>query len=526
MNSRSQYLVRPRPMPGESLSSWRQRAGQANGYKFFPLFEKELRRSDHDVGRSSDVLKWLAWSFDVAEETLKSMTLESFSLVALGPVGTRRHPEWLLRSRYSSGALAFGPVYCPLCLHSDQVPYFRLSWRLGFLTTCEVHHCRLLDRCPTCGAGVWPSWSTQASSPKYPDTFERCFQCGASLGTRSVLHDDPSVAIQLLSMIRTGTAQLTDGVVVSAEEYLRAISGIAGLFLRNRSHRQIRKSPGPFVELTQMFDDTDRPHNLLDLTVEERGPLVNAAAYLLAEWPSRLIDFCVSANVTAEHFSPQRAQLPPWFDAIVKDSLSLQKRGITHADVTATTRLLQAQGVAVTKAELCRRLGSQATAISCLQLRRRVGTADELSCVLQTIDECLSTSYYRSTSKEVCLRDACILTISVLRKVSLSDVSAMTTGQVTIALTSLPTNLPVLINAGDRLKTWISSYLEMRISRAKYQRSSNLLFLPIHGSKDVARSARRYVLKAYSTIDPSLLREPSIFWTLVSDSGYLSPQDI
>ncbi len=46
---------------------------------------------------------------------------------------------------------SYGLQYCPCCLTEDgKTPYFRKSWRLGFLTCCLHHSVQLHDRCPSC----------------------------------------------------------------------------------------------------------------------------------------------------------------------------------------------------------------------------------------------------------------------------------------------------------------------------------------------------------------------------------------
>lgn len=49
--------------------------------------------------------------------------------------------------------------YCPLCLAADPEPYFRLAWRLAFVTLCEQHGVELVERCPRCEGPVAPTLS-------------------------------------------------------------------------------------------------------------------------------------------------------------------------------------------------------------------------------------------------------------------------------------------------------------------------------------------------------------------------------
>lgn len=76
----------------------------------------------------------------------------------------------------------FGLQYCPTCLATDHVPYFRKRWRLAFVVACDLHGCMLRDRCPHCRSPVQPNlcdvgqkWLDRA--PGITD----CYGCHSSL---------------------------------------------------------------------------------------------------------------------------------------------------------------------------------------------------------------------------------------------------------------------------------------------------------------------------------------------------------
>lgn len=507
-------------MPDESLSSWRQRAGQANGYERFPLMDGELRRIDHDIGNSETVLDWLAWSFSIDVGLLRKLTLTQFSPSVFGVLGNRSHPEWLVRSRYGEIGSAFGPVYCPMCLISDEQPYFRRHWRLGFFTECDLHGCRMQERCNVCGVGVWPSWSTRPASEKWPISFGHCFRCGASLGALAIDYCDSSFAARFTAILHFGHASLSNDFVVPSEEYFRGLSAIASLFLRIRSNRRIRQSSSPSSVLAGLFASSEGNRRLQELDVGQRRALVHEAADLLHEWPKRLVAFCEVTGITAEHFSPHRERMPEWFKGAVDAHLSLQRRGVTDSDVRDAVTRLRAEGQAVTRANLRRQLGADAGAINRLQLRRSAASAEELACVLEATERMLQQHQARSSSYEVVLRNACILMLSILRGSELQAVAVLTAVQVDTAIESLPSHRPVLDAARGALRKWIIEYREWRIGRAALCGSPDGFFLPIRGQGDCVRAAAMFVTRAYASIDPELLRSPVIFKGLlvVSDS--------
>jgi hypothetical protein len=46
--------------------------------------------------------------------------------------------------------------YCPECLASDPVPYFRRQWQMGFLLVCPLHGVRLRAACHRCREPLTP----------------------------------------------------------------------------------------------------------------------------------------------------------------------------------------------------------------------------------------------------------------------------------------------------------------------------------------------------------------------------------
>jgi len=73
--------------------------------------------------------------------------------------------------------------FCPACLATDRVKYFRIEWRFKCWRWCPVHSCLLLECCPHCKRRVTlPQDMCQAG----PDglgvaTLDRCMHCAERL---------------------------------------------------------------------------------------------------------------------------------------------------------------------------------------------------------------------------------------------------------------------------------------------------------------------------------------------------------
>lgn len=112
----------------------------------------------------------------------------------------RSYEGWLYPAFRASGPLqwlttlqlfhrtrqGYGMQYCPVCLHEDEDPFFRKSWRVAFITTCPKHQCMMRDRCMACGAGVaFHRGDMGRFDGQHRLSIADCFACGSSLAKNS-----------------------------------------------------------------------------------------------------------------------------------------------------------------------------------------------------------------------------------------------------------------------------------------------------------------------------------------------------
>jgi hypothetical protein len=73
--------------------------------------------------------------------------------------------------------------YCPVCLASDQTPYFRQSWRLASTYICPLHRLILRDSCHRCNNRINLSSNGRGYDDNIaPSSLLFCNRCGTSLG--------------------------------------------------------------------------------------------------------------------------------------------------------------------------------------------------------------------------------------------------------------------------------------------------------------------------------------------------------
>lgn len=357
--SASLLLARPKAIRGESLSSWRQRVAWANGYRLFPVADERTRRSDPDIGYLSKDFEWVANLHGCTESDAKAMTLRQFVGVIDDRVSARSHPQWWLRARYGRNALKFGPMFCPQCLASDQIPHFRLEWRFGFHTTCFVHECMLLDQCPYCLTAPWPSGCGLRSEvhPHF-ENFRFCWHCGQDIS--SIVGNRVKSNLDLYDRLREGSTS-TSMREYPTIEVLSAVRSVCQAFLRSRASAVISQSTSEWKWTCTSLSKFDWIGNAVEyLNVEARHLLVQSALTILSDWPNSFLTFAADTGISRSHFDGALHMSPPWMQELVRNELSKQNRTVTQDVLQATFQTLrQAYGRAPTKREIQKHLNWQ-----------------------------------------------------------------------------------------------------------------------------------------------------------------------
>lgn len=148
------WPLRPAPLPGESMTSWFVRLAESNGVTVKTAFRSLIpgARSgfDPDQRPPKGFVEELEKRSLVSQTSLDTLTLAPFLAVLQQfktKVGSNQMP-W--KCKDSSVHRLIKNQFCPLCLAADSNPYFRLMWRLSFVTVCDRHRVPLWDCCPFC----------------------------------------------------------------------------------------------------------------------------------------------------------------------------------------------------------------------------------------------------------------------------------------------------------------------------------------------------------------------------------------
>jgi hypothetical protein len=177
MDALVRWPLHPQPQPHESLSSWISRLAKEYKLSSDALLNnisiKPLRHHLIDRDPPDELIMALAACTGVHETNIRAMTLQSYvpfiidtldinSSECLKHYATQYRTlllpkiKWMssgVRKRYKKKNTyrlpwilePYGKEYsvCIECLRTDVVPYDRIYWRLGIMTSCPIHQCLL-----------------------------------------------------------------------------------------------------------------------------------------------------------------------------------------------------------------------------------------------------------------------------------------------------------------------------------------------------------------------------------------------
>lgn len=404
------FLIRPLPFVGESLSSWRQRSGLENGFRVFPRPPGIRSQIDVDMLPNQEELRWLSNELVLSPELIRSLSLDA--------IGTKIHKDFSATSRRpwvlpftTRRVITAGGVCCPKCLSEDTIPHFRLIWRFAFLTHCPVHGCKMVERCLKCDSPVWPA-NMRLLLSKRPADFGACQICGAGF---EICYGYGEEGRQLSHvLVKCATEEVVpQGVIQTAtpQEFFSALWCLCQLFLRRRARKLTQRiAPNDMVLLPDGIES-----KLESSSIAARTYALTKAFWLLGHWPKNFIESTKMVDLCKYHFSPTWKQQPSWLSEIIETELSKRTLGITTEKVLVVARLIEQEGMQVSKSNLRRALGiRESKSIDKVVMHRRTGTLDEFARLCREFERQLISISAARDQRVSLHRDYLILLLSTL----------------------------------------------------------------------------------------------------------------
>lgn len=510
-------LARGTPLPGESISSFRQRIWMRNGYFLYRVFPPELRRTDPDLVYRDHILSTVAEMTNSSEALISSLSLWSHPLLAAQVMSSgRKLPRWVVYLRYGRDVPGFGSQFCPACLRDAEEPYFKIHWRLSVSLTCNLHGTQLLSHCPSCLLPAWPYAAAKAVG-----YFERGLEIDECPRCRVRLRDCTAPTESRLSLIQAANAVLSKksleipGMVaqVPVHEWFNSLRSVMNLFLHIRSRRKVSADPA-FCDIAKSFEAQRIQSIPFDrLNSDARREMIASSWPLMADWPDRFLEFAKRCKVSATDFSEDRESLPPWFLRVVDSYLGQPGRSVTEAQVELAIERLRSDGLIPNKVNVSRMVGSRDAAPVIKRLGRRTkATLREVSDLAAGLRAYMASSpSVRRSSRIVRARNTTAAIVAILKKTNEAGAVSILWPELR-RLISEPQMCsthekylkPVLVEAVQVL-TAQSALWDESADKQSY-------FTAHCGVHQNLRGPRTAILHAMRGADPMLWRRPHVFF--------------
>ena len=299
------WIYRPPPFTDELLSSWLSRIAFSHRDSLISFCKHEWP-SNHFHYHDIDVLAPKKLISTLVHKTAASRQEAAGS--CLNTWDGLLYPQAMLggKARFimAAGAGAHicrsaGMQWCPECLLTDSIPYWRKVWRLSFITCCTVHSIRLADRCQDCGERAIPR--------RRADT--RCWSCLADLRLhqRQKAHDEViKFQLRLENQLSTPVADGLEPLFKELNQYegFRALWTCFRLLAVSRISNRLCEHIDSVNNWNMSPREASRQSNWRTeaLGVNARHEAIRRLSYFQDNWPSNFIATCNAIRMNWSDF--------------------------------------------------------------------------------------------------------------------------------------------------------------------------------------------------------------------------------
>lgn len=319
------WPAHPKPLPDELLSSWIVRVAQENGIKLqtlcWMLFGNTRSPWNRDTDRTAPpwLIKALSQHTGTSYWDVLHTTLVTYR--------TRLYPyrqavgqlRWVLPVRhYGMRYRGFGQQFCPICLATGPVPYFRKQWRIALFTYCPIHQVELYDACPECHAPVVHYRGDFGRELKDASPMYVCHACRTDLRLAEVrpayfpsdeLHQMFDKMLESLSRPQSEAGRFNLGFFAVVHQFCRVMGTKQNQGRLLRYLLEQIGGPGTILSTGRVSIEERRR--------KERHSSLLCALWLMADLNGRLGDAwrakAVRYNLMVKDFD----ELPNWYRAVV-----------------------------------------------------------------------------------------------------------------------------------------------------------------------------------------------------------------
>ena len=329
------WLVRPIVQKEESMSSVLLRLSVGNNLSIENtcsiLFGKDNKK---DLDKLSPFRASLVGeAAELTEKQEQSLSCWQWDSKLVPDMSGRTNFDWFpsLPSRQDE-ALPLAYPRCIPCLQEDNLPYARITHRLGFVVCCPKHKVLLVQKCHACGQLL-----------PFPNVEPfLCVSCGQD--QRNAIVGAPNAFVEtqntLLDILEQGWLATNRYGAQYSFVFFRVLLYLCRL-LTSKSwgkplRQAVRNAGGPQSNIEEKTYWHRGDERIIRLSSLERAKLLSSALWLWEDWPARFVDACQKANIFSHTIlsygrNPPFILLDPVREALLKPFYAFSEEEVCSA---------------------------------------------------------------------------------------------------------------------------------------------------------------------------------------------------
>jgi hypothetical protein len=320
--------------------------------------ENSYTRKDLDFYNNQEFFDLLGMKSILSKEEIHKMSLRSQEGYLF--INQGLYPPHQIR-RLIDKRTHYGLMYCPKCLHEDEIPYFRKKWRYFFYTACPKHKIFLTDRCWHCYRPIKLMQSKVNSDLKF------CSHCRADLSLTETYQDNlpDKYGLEAIKWFEEG---LDRGYFEINRQKVWSVMFFHIFcrlyYLLDIGQNLVLKD---FSKLNK-YKNICKKHEVYNskkASAIYKTFYVNSIIYhLFQNFPFNFLDFIESNHLTHREFTHNFQYIPFWYEDILKELVPKQNkigREISESEVKGAIRYLKSKGQIVNQLNVAEIIGCHST---------------------------------------------------------------------------------------------------------------------------------------------------------------------
>ena len=338
MGIRYRWPINPNILPDELLSSWLYRCAKENGQKmqtFCDLTSKGINIHQYDIDLIFDNKALESFCIKLAKpkKDVFNTLLSSYNSYLYHHYSGYSAQLILKAVIYDKDRPSFGHQFCPQCLATDPIPYFRRVWRTAFVTVCPTHGCYLRDRCESCGSPI-NFIRTDIGQGKLVNELEiyNCHHCHSDLSKQLTNHASQNLQIgtrRLLKILNDGFVRLPNNSWLYSFSYFGLVRYLMQLILKQLCPNYVEK----FRKALEC-----QP-------LKNRVFIMKHLFSFLKQWPEEAYEFFKKHRFTRMSLINGTHPLPFWFERSLETVWKRESFKISEEEAESAIRWLIKQDI-------------------------------------------------------------------------------------------------------------------------------------------------------------------------------------